>query len=90
MRSRPGSPIQAGLDTAKGKPKVQRPARPRKGFAAHLERIEVMIEPEDLPGCEGLEKIKIGEDVSQRLDVIPVKFRVILALDEFPADNGVT
>ena len=48
--------IQAGLDKAKGKPHVQRPPRPRKGFAAHLERIEVVIEPEDLPGCEGLEK----------------------------------
>ena len=70
--------IQAGLDKAKGKPHVQRPPRPRKGFAAHLERIEVVIEPEDLPGCEGLEKVKIGEDSSERLDVTPVKFRIIV------------
>ena len=70
--------IQAGLDKAKGKSAAQRPPRPRKGFAAHLERFEVVLEPEDLPGCEGLDKIKIGEDVSERLDVTPVKFRVIV------------
>jgi len=27
------------------------------GFAAHLDRVEVVIEPEELPGCEGLEKV---------------------------------
>ncbi len=70
--------IQAGLDKAKGKSAAPRPPRPRKGFAAHLERFEVVLEPEDLPGCEGLDKIKIDEDVSERLDVTPVKFRVIV------------
>ena len=68
--------IRAELDKPKGAV-APRPARPRKGFAAHLERIEVVIEPEDPPGCEGLEKVRIGEDSSERLDVIPVKFRVI-------------
>src|SRR6476659_3964650 len=29
-------------------------------------------------GCEGLEKVLIGEDVSERLDVMPAKFRVIV------------
>lgn len=39
------SAIQSELDhVAKDKPK--RAARPRKGFAAHLERIEEVIEPE--------------------------------------------
>jgi transposase len=55
-----------------------RAPRPRKDFAAHLERVEVVIEPSDPPGCEGLEKVCIGEDVSERLDVTPVKFRVIV------------
>src|SRR2546423_1756032 len=36
------------------------------------------IEAEVPPGCEGLEKVLIGEDVSKRLDVTPAKFRVIV------------
>ena len=63
-------------DAAKGKPK--RAPRPRKGFAAHLERIEEVIEPDIPAGCEGLEKVLIGEDRSERLDVVPPKFRVIV------------
>ena len=55
-----------------------RPSRPRKRFADHLERVEVIIEPSDPEGCEGLEKVLIGEDVNERLDVTPVKFRVIV------------
>ena len=75
--------IATGLAAIKaelGKPKTKgsRPSRPRKGFAAHLERVEVVIEPEDPPGCEGLEKVCLGEDVSERLDVTPAKFRVIV------------
>jgi transposase len=49
----------------------QRDPRPRKGFAAHLERVEVVIEPEIPAEHQGKDKIKIGEDVSERLDVIP-------------------
>ncbi|RWR04034.1 IS66 family transposase, partial [Paenirhodobacter populi] len=56
----------------------KRAPRPRKDFAPHLERIEVVIEPEDLPEHEGKQKVLIGEDVSQRLDVVPAKFRVIV------------
>lgn len=71
------SAIQSELDdVARGKPK--RASRPRKGFAAHLERIEEVIEPEIPAGCEGLEKVLIGEDRSERLDVVPPKFRVIV------------
>lgn len=56
----------------------KRPPRPRKGFAPHLERIEVVIEPEDLPEHVGKTKILIGEDISERLDVVAAKFRVIV------------
>ncbi|UVK48054.1 IS66 family transposase (plasmid) [Mesorhizobium sp. AR07] len=71
------SAIRSELDhTVKGKPK--RAARPRKGFAAHLERIEAVVEPEIPADCEGLEKVLIGEDRSERLDVVPPKFRVIV------------
>ena len=56
----------------------KRAPRPRKGFPPHLERVEVVIEPEDQPDHAGREKVLIGEDVSERLDVIPAKFRVIV------------
>ena len=51
--------IEAELESAvQDKPK--RAPRPRKGFAAHLERVEIVIEPEVPAGCEGLEKVLIG------------------------------
>jgi transposase len=56
----------------------KRSPRPRKGFAPHLERVEVVIEPEELPEYVGKQKVLIGEDVSERLDVVPAKFRVIV------------
>lgn len=71
------SAIQSELDRAAGD-KPKRAPRPRKGFAAHLERIEEIIEPEIPAECEGLEKVLIGEDRSERLDVVPPKFRVIV------------
>jgi transposase len=70
--------IEAQMEKAAGGSKAKRAPRPRKGFAAHLERVEMVIEPETPAGCEGLEKILIGEDVSERLDVTPAKFRVIV------------
>ena len=42
--------IQAQLDKARGSDKVKRTPRPRKAFAPHLERIEVVIEPDELAG----------------------------------------
>src|SRR3954451_11752522 len=48
--------LEAERDKAAGRSSAKRPPRPRKGFAAHLERVEVVIEPEDAPGCEGLER----------------------------------
>jgi transposase len=76
--------IQTGIAAIKAelkRPAEDKPARaprPRKGFAAHLERVEIVIEPETPAGCEGLTKVLIGEDVSERLDVTPAKFRVIV------------
>ena len=71
------SAIQSELDRAAGD-KPKRASRPRKGFAAHLERIEEVIEPDIPDDCVGLEKVLIGEDRSERLDVVPPKFRVIV------------
>ena len=36
---------------------------PEVGFAAHLERVEQVIEPEVPEDCEGLDRLLIGEDV---------------------------
>lgn len=71
------SAIQAELQGV-GQERPKRAPRPRKGFAAHLERVEQVIEPEVPAGCEDLEKVLIGEDVSERLDVTAAKFRVIV------------
>ena len=67
--------VTKGRESADSK----RAPRPRKGFAPHLERVEVVIEPEELPEHAGKQKILIGEDVSERLDVVAAKFRVIVS-----------
>jgi Transposase and inactivated derivatives len=58
-----------------------RPPKPRQtnrgSLPKHLERVEVVIEPERSCAC-GPERHVIGEDVSERLDIIPAQFRVIV------------
>jgi len=58
-----------------------RPAKPRQSnrgsLPKHLERVEVIIEPDVFCAC-GTERHVIGEDVSERLDIIPAQFRVIV------------
>ena len=71
--------VAAALDTATTAPSQERAPRSRKKLPDHLERIEVVIEPEAMGcpcGCE--ERVKIGEDVSERLDVVPARFRGIV------------
>jgi len=72
--------IEAELDAARPSgERRQRAARPRKAFPAHLERVEIVIEPETVAcGCGACQPVRIGEDVSERLDVTPAKFRVIV------------
>lgn len=71
--------VEATLD-AVANPSQPRAPRPRKRLPAHLERIEVIIEPEiaSCAACGSAERVQIGEDVSERLDVLPVRFRVIV------------
>lgn len=69
--------IEAELEHTRSD-RPRRAPRPRKDFAAHLERVEIVIEPETPEGCEGLERVLIGEDVSERLDVTPARFRVLV------------
>lgn len=49
----------------------------RGSLPKHLERVEVVIEPELACAC-GAARHVIGEDVSERLDIIPAQFRVIV------------
>ncbi|WP_027684246.1 IS66 family transposase [Rhizobium leguminosarum] len=65
-------------DSAPGKPQSKPRAANRGSLPAHLPRVQEIIEPESLvcPCGGGLHYI--GEDVSERLDVIPAQFRVIV------------
>jgi len=59
--------------------RIARRRASRGALPAHLPRVEVLLEPEDLacPCCQGA-MVRIGEDASERLDVIPAQFRVIV------------
>lgn len=70
---------EAALNAAKGTEAPRKPRRNRGHLPPHLPRIERVIEPEStlcLCGCG--EMVKIGEDVAERLDIIPAQFRVLV------------
>lgn len=69
----------AALDRSVDTP-IPRTPRARKKLPTHLERVEVVIEPdvETCEACGSAERVKIGEDVSERLDVVPARFRVMV------------
>ena len=63
----------------------------RGSLPKHVPRIEVVVEPENLVcGCCGGALHPIGEDVSERLDVIPAQFRVIVTRRPKYACRGCT
>lgn len=74
----------AEAEHAREKASSARSDRPRKtnrgSLPAHLERIEQIIDVEDkaCPCCGG-GLHQIGEDVSERLDVVPTTFRVLVS-----------
>lgn len=71
---------QAARDAATPKPKGDRPRKTNRGsLPAHLERIEQVLDVEDktCPCCSGTLH-PIGEVVSERLDVVPTTFRVLV------------
>ncbi|RWP30322.1 IS66 family transposase [Mesorhizobium sp.] len=71
--------IEAELEAARSTGERRRASRPRKAFPAHLERVEIIVEPETVAcACGACQPVRIGEDVSERLDVTPAKFRVIV------------
>jgi len=67
-------------DEAIDPPKPTATSKTRTGRGAlpkHLLRIEEIIAPNVACGC-GAERHIIGEDVSERLDIVPAQFRVIV------------
>lgn len=68
--------IDADARTAPVRPPKSRQTN-RGSLPKHLKRVEVVIEPELSCAC-GAERHVIGEDVSERLDIIPAQFRVIV------------
>lgn len=61
---------------ARGKP---RPRKANRGsLPKHLPRVEEVIEPENIVCACGCERHVIGEDLSERLDIVPAQFRVIV------------
>jgi transposase len=66
-------------DPAAAQARAEKRRRNRGALGAHLPRVHVTIEPEDTscPCCRGPMHV-IGEESSERLDVIPAQFRVIV------------
>lgn len=67
-------------DAKSGTPATDRPRKRNRGaLPAHLERVEqvVDVESKDCPCCGGALH-RIGEDVAERLDVVPTTFRVLV------------
>ena len=60
------------------KPRKASPDKPR--FPSHLERVDVILEPEIPPEFEGKERVRIGQEESVRLDVVRARFRLIVTI----------
>jgi len=59
--------------------KPKEPRRTNRGsLPKHLPRVEEILEPESIICDCGCERHVIGEDVSERLDIIPSQFRVLV------------
>ena len=75
---------RAARDAVIGKPSSDRPRKTNRGsLPAHLERIEQVVDVEEVDGiracpCCGGALHQIGEDVAERLDVVPITFRVLV------------
>ena len=70
--------VQAGIAAA-ASAKVLRRSPKRQALPAHLVRVDQLIEPEDThcPNAEcGQPMVRMGEDVSERLDIVPAVLRV--------------
>lgn len=71
---------EAAIEANAAKPGTARPRKTNRGsLPAHLERVEQVVDVESkaCPCCGGTLH-QIGEDVSERLDVVPATFRVLV------------
>lgn len=72
--------VAADLDAASPAPRDVAPRRINRGhLPPHLERVERLVDVEDkaCPCCGGALHV-VGEDLSERLDVVPTTFRVLV------------
>jgi len=72
--------LQANSTTSRSAPDKQQRRQPkREALPPHLPRVDQRIEPEDTrcptPEC-GRPMVRVGEDISERLDIVPAQFRV--------------
>ncbi|EIZ77378.1 transposase [Novosphingobium sp. Rr 2-17] len=76
--------VDAASEAAMPRPREVRPRKTNRGsLPAHLERIEQIVDIEDVDSfracpCCGGALHQIGEDVAERLDVVPTTFRVLV------------
>ncbi len=70
---------QRHADIPEAAPEKKKRSVNRGALPAHLPRAEIVIEPEDkaCPCCGNAMHV-MGEDCSERLDVIPAQFKVIV------------
>ena len=70
---------QEKADPALKRARAEKRCAVRGSLPEHLPRVEVVIEPEDTacPCCGGAMQV-IGEDRSQRLDMIPAQYQVVV------------
>lgn len=72
--------VAASLDAVAAVPREPRRRKTNRGrLPAHLERVEQVVDIENKTcGCCGGALHVIGEDVAERLDVVPATFRVLV------------
>jgi transposase len=74
-----GEAEEDGRDSQRRVARAKTRSQTRSSLPAHLPRVEVVVAPEDTscPCCRGAMHV-IGEETSERLDVIPAQFRVVV------------
>ena len=72
--------VEAANEVKAGREREARPRKTNRGsLPAHLERIEQVVDVDDKAcPCCGSALHQIGEDVAERLDVVPATFRVLV------------
>ncbi len=69
--------LQAQVGTPPASDEKKAPRRPRREpLPAHLPRVDTLVEPDNTDCSCGKPMVRVGEDISERLDVVPAKFFV--------------